>query len=196
MAGQSRLGDALPIANRYQNIMHQRKALIILNEFNNDDLNWLLQNSQPQRLQPSEVLIYEGQSIPGLYFILDGSLSILLDNSELARIGQGEIVGEISFLDERPPIATVKALEPSLLLATPRLRLLPKLNRDGGFAARFYRGLSLCLADRMRGTIQRLGYGLELRDLYREDALDPLKAEQLALAQMKFDWLVNATQPR
>ncbi|NJK88181.1 MAG: cyclic nucleotide-binding domain-containing protein, partial [Myxococcales bacterium] len=121
---------------------------------------------------------------------------ILLDRQELARIGQGEIVGEISFLDERPPIATVKAIAPSLLLAIPRLRLLPKLNRDDGFAARFYRGLSLCLADRMRDTVQRLGYGLDIHDLYREPTLDPLKAEQLQLAQMKFDWLVKAAQPR
>jgi len=174
--------------------MEQRKALIILNELNNDDLNWLLQNGQTQRLQPNEVLIYEGQSIPGLYFVLDGNLSILLDRQELARIGRGEVVGEISFLDERPPIATVQAIDTSLLLALPRLRLLPKLSRDGGFAARFYRGLSLCLADRMRGTVQRLGYGLDVRDLYREDALDPIKTEQLQLAQMKFDWLLNATR--
>ncbi len=174
--------------------MEQRKALIILHELNNDDLNWLLQNGQNRSLQPEEVLIYEGQSIAGLYFVLDGKLSILLDQQELARIGRGEVVGEISFLDERPPIATVQALDPSLLLAIPRLRLMPKLSRDGGFASRFYRGLSLCLADRMRGTVQRLGYGLEVHDLYHEDALDPIKAEQLQLAQMKFDLLLNATR--
>jgi Cyclic nucleotide-binding domain. len=92
---------------------------------------------------------------------------------ELAKIVSGEIVGEVSFIDARPPLATVKAIEKTELLAIPRRQLITKLQQDLGFASRFYYGISLCLADRMRGTVRHIEYGrnieLEEPELERED---------------------------
>jgi CRP/FNR family transcriptional regulator, cyclic AMP receptor protein len=170
-----------------------KQALLILSELNNDDLNWILQKGKKENLAAQQTLIYKGRRINALYIILRGTLSVSIDSKELARLGHGEIVGEISFIDNRPPTATVQALEESQVLSIPHLQLSLKLQKDEGFAARFYHGLLLCLSDRMRGTISRLGHGLKPGDSSDEasEDINPLLADRLELAEAKFNWLIN-----
>lgn len=172
-----------------------KKAFLILGELNNEDIDWLARQGNKRCLKPGETLIFEGQQINALYFVLSGTLSVLIQaprDRELARITTGEVVGEISFIDDRLPIATVRAIETTEILEIPRYRLLPKLSHDPGFAARFYRGLSRCLSDRMRATVRRLGYGMNLDtpELSDPEPL-PLSPEALALVQAKFRWLIH-----
>jgi len=173
----------------------RKKALFILSQLNNDDIDWIVQKGKKEVLAPGAILIKEGKQIDALYIVLNGSLSVFLDHEqskELAKIASGELVGEVSFIDARPPLATVKAIEETHLLAIPRRQLIIKLQHDMGFASRFYYGISLCLADRMRGTIRHIEYGrnieLEQPELDRED-INPNVLENLALAQAKFNWL-------
>ncbi len=176
---------------------NRKKALFILSQLNNDDINWIVQKGKKEIIEPDRILIHEGRQIDALYIVLKGTLSVLLQaeiNKELAKIGSGELVGEVSFIDARPPLATVKAIEKTELLAIPRRQLILKLQNDMGFAARFYCGISLCLADRMRGTIRHIEYGrnleLENSELDQED-INPSVMENLALAQAKFNWLME-----
>ncbi|MGB3264405.1 MAG: cyclic nucleotide-binding domain-containing protein [Microcoleus sp.] len=173
----------------------RKKALFILSQLNNDDINWIVQKGKKEVLAPGAILICEGRQIDALYIVLDGILSVSIEareTKELAKIGSGELVGEVSFIDARPPLATVKAIEETHLLAIPRRQLVIKLEHDMGFASRFYYGISLCLADRMRGTIRHIEYGrnieFEQPELER-DEINPSIIENLALAQAKFNWL-------
>ncbi len=173
-----------------------KKVLFILGQLNNDDLDWMVQKGRKEILPPGKILIQEGQSIDALYIVLTGTFSVLIEslgNKELARLSSGEVVGEISLIDTRPPLATVKAIEESVVLAIPRLQLRVKLQNDMGFASRFYHAIALCLSERVRGTVRRLGYGVDLAESSAEqEELNPTITEQLPLAQAKFDWLVNA----
>ncbi|MFW6296408.1 MAG: cyclic nucleotide-binding domain-containing protein [Halothece sp.] len=167
----------------------RRKALLILGSLNNDDLDWMLTYGRKERLDIGKVLIYKNHQIQALYMVLDGLLSVCLEEKEVAEIGKGEVVGEISFIDNRPPVATVKAKEKSSVLAIPRLALTTKLQENSGFAARFYQGLAMCLCDRMRSTTQRLGYGSNSKvDSESEEVIEAERL-RLELAQAKFDWL-------
>lgn len=170
-----------------------KKAYLILSELNNDDLNWMIQEGKKHKILPGEKLIYENQQIYAFYMILSGTLSVVieaLDNKELARLGSGEVVGEISFIDTQFPLATVKAIEESIVLEIPRLQLNAKLEKDLGFASRFYRGISRCLSDRMRGTVLRLGYGFEVEALELQERESNLADTiELDLVQAKFNWL-------
>lgn len=173
----------------------RKKALFILGELNNDDLDWIIQKAKKEILKPGATLIYEGRQIDALYIVLKGNLSVLIDpegHKELAQISGGELVGEISFIDTRPPLATVKAIEETQVLAIPRRQLIAKLQQDTGFASRFYYGISLCLSDRMRGTVRRLEYGrsIDEGDIEQED-VNPTVLDNLALAQAKFNWLMQ-----
>ena len=173
---------------------NRKKALFILGQLNNLDLEWIIQKGKREKIKVDQILIHEGRQIDALYIVLSGTLSVFIessDNKELAIISSGEIVGEISFLDTRPPLA----IEESHLLAIPRMQLAGKLQQDMGFAARFYKGISLCLSDRMRGTVRLLEYGRDLEESLMEqqqEDINPSVLENWALAQAKFNWLMQS----
>ena len=174
-----------------------RKVLFILSELADSDIDWMVENGTKRSCAPGAVLIEEGKPIEDLFILLDGHLTVTLaaaDNREIARLGSGEILGEMSFLDSRPPTATVPACEEAEVLAISRARLTDKLVADSGFAARFYRALGVFLASRLRHSQQRLGYdsGKMLDgEIEHENELDPDVLDGLALAGARFDWMLR-----
>ncbi|QDU63971.1 DNA-binding transcriptional dual regulator Crp [Planctomycetes bacterium Pan216] len=134
-----------------------RNALLVLGQLSDEDFEWLLESGAKRRLSPNEVLIHEGRSIEGLSIIVEGELAVThSDDREVARLGPGEFVGEISFVDQRPPLASVRSVRHATLLEIPRQALSDKLAYDHVFAARFYRALAMLLADRLRHTVRRM----------------------------------------
>ena len=97
-----------------------RKVLYILGQLDDEDVNWLADVGQRRKVQPGEVLIDERKAGVEVLIVLEGSLSVsVLALGELARLGAGEIVGEMSLIDSRPASASVTAVEPSTVLAIP-----------------------------------------------------------------------------
>ncbi|MGB3536178.1 MAG: cyclic nucleotide-binding domain-containing protein [Microcoleaceae cyanobacterium] len=172
-----------------------KKALFILGGLDDNDLRWIINRSKKKVISPGEILIYEGEAINALYIILSGLLSVSISTeskTELALLPEGEVVGEISFVDSRPPLATVKAIKRSEVLVIPRYALSLQLHRNSGFSSRFYQGICLCLASRMRGTVRRLGYAVEDDDpnLDMQD-INQSTVNFLTLAEAKFTWLIQ-----
>jgi CRP/FNR family transcriptional regulator, cyclic AMP receptor protein len=174
-----------------------RKVLYILGQLSDDDIEWLIANGRQRQLGPGAVLIHEGLPIEALYILLDGALVVSAaasGSAEIARLGAGEIIGEISFVDTRPPSATVTALQPSIVFAVDRAQLYGKLERDPWFAARFYRSVSVFLADRLRNTVSQLGYGTapeRASELEYQGELDPGVLDNVHLAGARFDRLLK-----
>lgn len=174
-----------------------RKALFFLGILDDSDLDWMIANGLREEVSASSVLIREGEQLEALYIVLDGAFSVTvaaLNNQEVARLLCGEVMGEMSFVDSRPPSATVTAVEDSWVLSIPRDRLDDRLGEDPGFSARFYRSLSVFLADRLRSTIGRLGYGEEDsmdQDSEYEDELDLDVLDKVGLAGARFDWMLR-----
>lgn len=130
-----------------------KTVLFLFGELTDFDLDWLIQHGTTQRLRTGTVLIEEGRPIAGLYIVLEGLFEVIAGQTSKRTIGEmgaGEILGEISFLDSRPPTTTVKALTDCVIFAMPREFLSTKLNDDAAFAARFYRALGMFLAHRLR----------------------------------------------
>jgi len=174
-----------------------RKVLFILGELADEDIDWMVQHGTKRDYPTGGVLIEEGRATDELFVLLDGRLSVTLralDGREVAVLQSGEVLGELSFLDSRPPSASVTAAGPASVLAIPRARLSAKLRDDLPFAARFYRALGVFLASRLRSTQQRLGYGAERildDDVEHEDELDPGLLERVALAGARYDWMLK-----
>ena len=63
---------------------------------------------------PGEVIIEEGSKSDGLYVVTGGELEVTKTSGgrsiSVARVGAGEVLGEISLLDDVPRIATVTAI--------------------------------------------------------------------------------------
>lgn len=137
-----------------------RKVLYVLGQLHDRDVDWMARNGRKQEVAAGTVLIHEGKRTPAIYFLLDGSLSVTVAQyGEVARLGPGEVVGEMSLIDSAPPSATVTAHDASIVLALDREALNEKIAEDDGFARRFYKALAIFLADRLRGTVRHLGYG-------------------------------------
>ena len=173
-----------------------RKVLFILGQLSDGDVEWLGRAGVRRKVRGGEVLVEQGRPIDALYIVLDGRLSVsLAGRGEIARRGSGEIIGEMSLIDARPPAASVTALEDAVVLAIPQAALEAKAAEDAAFAARFYRALATFLSDRMRGTLLRLGYGDDRepdeQTAQEEDELDDNVLDNVSLAGARFDRMLK-----
>jgi len=174
-----------------------RKVLYILGELEDTDLQWLLDAGTARTVAAETVIIREGQAVDDLFIVVGGELSVRLTDVEIARLGSGEVVGEMSLLDSRPPSATVVAREDALVHAIPKRTLRSKLDQDSDFAARFYRALCVFLANRLSRTDTMVG-GTAGRVLDDEESsagdeaeISPDALQNMALAGARFDWFLQ-----
>ena len=169
-----------------------RKALVFLGILDDKDLEWIIRSGERRDIPTGSVLVHEGKQIDSVFLLLDGLLSVttgVLGGKELARLAVGEIVGEMSFVDSRPPSATVTALRDSSVLVISRVDLSTKLEEDVDFAARFYRAMAVFLSDRLRSTVSHLGYGEEMRleeDVEDKDEVPEHLMDNLSMAGLRF----------
>jgi CRP/FNR family transcriptional regulator, cyclic AMP receptor protein len=173
-----------------------RKAMYLMGILDDSDINWMAEKGSVKALERGAVLIQEGEPVGSLFVLLDGNLSVVTGHRQVASLFSGEIVGEISFVDSRPPSASVTAGEKSHVLAIPRSALQDKLDRDFKFAANFYRALAVFLADRLRTTTSRLGYGDAHQDEHPHenqdgDELTDDLMDSASLAVVRFDGLLK-----
>jgi len=171
-----------------------RKALYILGILDDSDVTWLGKVGQPRSMPAGTTLIQQGVPVDSVFIVLDGQLLVQSGNVSIARLSAGEIVGEISFVDSRPPSASVTASVDSRVVSIPKAMLHAKLESDKGFASRFFLALATFLADRLRVADARLGGGEKDLDDDSQNDLDELNSEMLeniALASTRFDMLIK-----
>ncbi len=166
-----------------------RKALYLLGILEDSDLEWLMRYGTKLALEPGAILIEEGKPCDSLYFVLDGTFVVFTRKSpRLAVLRAGEVVGEVSFVDARPPTASVRAEVPATVGAVPRTALAQKLRDDIAFASRFYRSIATFLADRLRRTTGSLGVQNVLDEGLEDegDNLPPHLLRNVSIAGTRF----------
>ena len=136
------------------------KVLYILGQLSDDDADWLGRAGRRLRLDPGDILIERGVRLEELYFVLDGELQVLSPHhEEIARVGPGDLLGELSLLDDNPTSADVIARTGVQVLSVSSACISDRMTSDPGFATRFYKAISMLLALRMRATLSRFGAG-------------------------------------
>ncbi len=123
----------------------------LLSELGQTQADWALDAGTERTLAPGEALLEHGKDVDALHLVLTGLLDVKAPGAGLiAKIGAGEMVGEISFVDHLPASASVVAADETRVLSIPKRRLLARFEQDGAFAAAFYRALALTAARRLR----------------------------------------------
>ena len=167
-----------------------RKVLYILSRLTDEDVDWMAEVGKRTRHAVGDVLIHQGGAIDSLMFVLDGKVSVEVENvGQVANLGSGEMLGEMSLVDESPPSATVVVTEPTQVLHIDRAVLNAKLESEPAFAARLYRAIAMFLSIRMRSTVQRLGYGKAT--VASEDEIDMSLLDSVTIAGSRFDRMVK-----
>jgi CRP-like cAMP-binding protein len=170
----------------------------MLGELSDENIEWMIAKGRRESVPAGKVLIEEGKASDLVYIVLDGSLGVFTRSGgadkQIAQRGIGEILGEMSFIDDRPPTATVKTIEKSTLFTLPKSLLAAKLEEDRDFAARFYKGIAVSLSYRLRESMERSGSGTSTRmsgDVDESEELDSNVLDSVYLAGMRFDRIVR-----
>jgi CRP-like cAMP-binding protein len=169
-----------------------RKVLYIFGLLTDADIEWLARNGTHRRFKDGEVLITQGKHSDSLILVLEGEMRVTAEGfGEVARLGVGEIVGEVSLVDSAPPSATITASGEGFALFIDRAKLLQKLNIDLGFGARFYRALAMFLADRLRATRQPTAASLADSNAISPDELDVGIIDNISAAGERFNRMLR-----
>lgn len=169
-----------------------RKVLFIFSVLSDGDVEWLAKAGEHVHAGEGTVLIPLGSRIDSLYFVLDGRLAIRTRAGDpIAMLESGEIIGEMSLVDPAPTTVSVDVAADATLLRIPDAVLRDKLAADPQFAARFYRALCVFLADRLRQTTQRMGYGAATDDANAKDELNEDLLDNVHLAGARFDRMLK-----
>jgi len=138
-----------------------KQGVTFLHELDEGDIEWLLGNASEQLSAAGEVLIEAGETVDAIHIVLQGVLWVVLPESgdQVAVLGPGDLVGDMSFLQEEPAGETVKAVEATTTLRLPHALLHARCTDDPSFAARLYRSLGRLVSRRLRKANRRLALG-------------------------------------
>lgn len=172
-----------------------RKVLYIFGLLTDGDIEWLGKSGEVRTINAGTVLIREGQKLDRMFILLDGHMEVSVAGlGAVANLGAGEMLGEMSFVDSSPTSATATAIGDVKLLELKTADLEARFDADTGFGMRFFRALTIFLADRMRGTIQRMGYGKAgdlAADEFLEDELDEKLLDNVSIAGDRFSRMIR-----
>jgi histidine ammonia-lyase len=122
--------------------------LDVLAALNEADVEWLSENGSARALEAGEELTRPGEANPDVFLILEGTVRRNDGTGEL--FGPGDVVGLVALLDGGESAAGFVVAEGGTAFELKQSDLGAKLDRDVGFAARFYRALAELAARHLR----------------------------------------------
>lgn len=137
------------------------RRIELFRSLNEEELTELLRAIRPVGAAPGEVLFREGDVGDGAYAIESGRIEILARGAgdhevQVAVLGPGDVLGELSLLDGAPRSATARAMDKASLFRLDKTEF-DFLRRNLRPAAyKVIRTISMTLCDRLRDTNSRL----------------------------------------
>jgi len=116
----------------------------------------LLEKGGVSRFNPGAVIVREGDHHNAIYVVRVGHVRVEKNSAgfplELARLGPGELFGEMSFIDGSPASADIVANEYVETYVVDGQILDPLLKKYPSIYGRLFRSLAAILARRLRDT--------------------------------------------
>ncbi|MAR06905.1 MAG: hypothetical protein CL862_07370 [Cyanobium sp. NAT70] len=138
-------------------------------------INWLTQENENRDIPAKSLLIEEGKEIESIYVLTKGKLVVKTTNqlgteSLLNQLSPGCIVGEMSWLENRPPVASVEADRASSIQVVP-FKAVERLSiSQPALAAEFQR----LIAEKLALQIKSQNLFIH-RFNHEENSIDPLR---------------------
>lgn len=104
--------------------------------------------------RPGEKIFSKGDTGEEAFVVMRGQIDILLENgaAPLAQIGNGQIFGELAFLDSTPRAASAVATQPSILLVIKRNAFNDLVEHEPHLGMVVMRNIAVELSNRLRKT--------------------------------------------
>lgn len=144
--------------DRRNPLLDSIKSIPVLKDFEDQELNRLLEMSKIRKYEAGECIVKEGHSDTWLYFLLTGQVKISKKGKEVALLSsKGEIFGEMGAMDSSRRSASVHAVSDTACLATDIFYLQKLTGNDKlAFGYVFYRLMSEILTQKLRQTTEEL----------------------------------------
>lgn len=120
---------------------------------------FLIRFGKLRTFKPDEYLMQQGEPSTSIHFVLEGQCKVERQRRsddrpvELARLGSGEIIGEMGVMVDLPRSATVVATQPTTTLELDAA----SFDRAARAFPILHRVLAKLLSERLRRTSERVG---------------------------------------
>ncbi len=124
-----------------------------------DDQRLLMESIEQLQVTEGTIILHEGEQRHAIFLVLQGDARVERThgdfNIEISHLEEGEIFGEMSFVEGFMASANVVAAS-SIKLAVIESAVIERLSADDpGFSGRFYKSLTEILSRRLRETTTR-----------------------------------------
>lgn len=118
------------------------RAVPIFQELRDDFLVRLASVMDELSFPAEHTIFTEGQEGRSLYIVVSGLVRVHIGDRDLAKLKQGDVVGEMSLFDSEPRSASVTTLENCECLMLTQLQLYDAIDETPGIAINIIRLLS------------------------------------------------------
>ena len=135
------------------------KKLVFFSGLNILELSKINSITHRATFKAGEIIVQEGSPGDSLYLLKNGSATVTSSEKVLARLVEGDPIGEIAFIDKGPRSATVKADEDSILIEIPGDEFEKLLEKYKDIAFKVYKAITETLCQRLRDTNEGMPAG-------------------------------------
>jgi len=135
-------------------------ALGVFRGLDEDDLLDVLRTLQPMPMQPGQRIFDLGERGEALFVVERGAISISVGALALARLGPGEVFGELALIDSAPRSATAVCVEAGTLYRLDKVSFDALRAQLRPAAFKILRNLAVTVAERLRDTNEQIAHAL------------------------------------
>jgi hypothetical protein len=117
----------------------------------------IFKHSRRVSVEEEHALLKDGQTNEALYLLVSGRCRIDKNGQEVASLGTGDFIGELSFISDEPVNADVVALPGAELMRWNKSDLQPLFDKHGLYKAFFYSLFSEDIAQKLRAMTNTAG---------------------------------------
>ena len=119
----------------------------------------MLESAEQKVFADGQTIVAENEQNSDIFAIIEGDVRVVVGSgdaaTEVARLSEGAIFGEMSFLTHAMASASISADGKVELLCVSHNNIKAMIDNDPGFSGRFYRSLACTLAERLHRANQR-----------------------------------------
>ena len=125
--------------------------------FTDDERRKIEKFGDVKTVRAGQYLIRAGEADATLFTVEEGHLDIVAKESILATVGPGDVLGEVSFIDDSPRTVSVRAGEENAVVrGWDKKTLSEALAFDPQLLAKFSVAMCELLVERLRDTARRV----------------------------------------